>query len=233
MLHKKTFSLEDYGFYCFDRGSCAEVSTNGEIVLKIYDKKTPKDYRIDSSMFEILKGYNNPHFIELYEIFHKRDIINSWKYKYGKSYTPFAYTTKFYRKENIDVLKASKEYLLENFYEIELLFEEFSKELIAVDDAKNSNVVLTKDNIVIIDPDMFCKFGNKRSIVQVLNKEELLVLFESIVLNGFNIIDKNDYEQKKKLIKSLLTGIKIDDRTQVTYELAKKLRYVSTVGQMF
>lgn len=50
-------------------GECAKVLHNKDIIFKEYYSKTPFDCILNEKRFDILKNINNPHFIELFDIY--------------------------------------------------------------------------------------------------------------------------------------------------------------------
>ena len=110
-----------------NHGCCAHVFTDKDIILKKYFKKTPWICRLKPKMFDLLKDINNPHFIELYEIYQSLNLIQLFKYKQQKfQFITSAYSAKYYEEASIDILYESIDYILDNFRELEILFKIFS-----------------------------------------------------------------------------------------------------------
>ena len=137
-------------------GEFGKVSHNKDIILKEYFSRVSPEWRISLDLFDILKTIDNPHFIKLFDVYTElkffdvlKAIVNSSKFYVD------AYTAKYYADNSVNVLWESKDYLLDNFRELELLFEIFSKNKIRTCDVKLSNSIVGKDGIVIIDPDFF------------------------------------------------------------------------------
>ena len=74
----------------------------------------------------------------------------------------------------------------------------------------------TKDKIILIDPDAYKIVNYEKERLKIANKKELMKLFKSIYLhfvkNGSDC--KNIYD---------LFYIKVNEKTNVTYEISKKL----------
>ena len=169
-------------------GECAKVFYNKEIIFKEYYSKTRLNCRLSEKMFDILKKINNPHFIELFDIYSDFDFIELLKNKL--KILPFivdAYTAKYYPDDSINVLFEHKDYILDNFKELEVLFRIFSENMICTDDIKKDNTVISKDGIVIIDPDLFYTMQSSREFISALNKKKLLNLFRSILINSMKL----------------------------------------------
>lgn len=139
-------------------------------------------------------------------------------------FTVDAYTAKYYPDNSVNALLENKDYLLDNFKELEILFKIFSENMICTADIKKDNTVIGKDGIVIIDPDLFYTMEFGKELISTLNKKNLLYLFRSIFINSLK--GKPNYDRMVTYIDSELVNIKVTDTTDVTQEISKKLRYV-------
>lgn len=208
-----------------NNGGCAEVLHNEEIIFKEYYYETSHNYRLDEKMFDILKNIHNPHFIELFDIYSDFNFTELLKNKIGMlPFTVDAYTAKYYPDNSVNALLENKDYLLDNFKELEILFKIFSENMICTADIKKDNTVIGKDGIVIIDPDLFYTMEFGKELISTLNKKNLLYLFRSIFINSLK--GKPNYDRMVTYIDSELVNIKVTDTTDVTQEISKKLRYV-------
>ncbi len=210
-------------------GGCAKVRYNEKIIFKEYYDFTEKEYRLTPEMFDILKAIDNKHLMKIYEIYSKMNILGLLSLK--ANMTPFiidAYTAKYYRDDNIDVLAAPKDYMLDNFRELEELFTIFTTNGIKTNDLKRGNTILSSNRIVLIDPDSFSILSASNNALAIKNKKALLMLFKDLLLNC--ALNKEDYEQSiQSIIKkadSNLTSFEINEDTEITTELSKKLKYV-------
>lgn len=208
-----------------NNGGCAEVLHNEEIIFKEYYYETSHNYRLDEKMFDILKNIHNSHFIELFDIYSDFNFAELLKNKIGMlPFTVDAYTAKYYPDNSVNALLENKDYLLDNFKELEILFKIFSENMICTADIKKDNTVIGKDGIVIIDPDLFYTMEFGKELISTLNKKNLLYLFRSIFINSLK--GKPNYDRMVTYIDSELVNIKVTDTTDVTQEISKKLRYV-------
>lgn len=223
----------NYGYKYLSSGGCAKIFSDGKTILKCYYENLGSIYRIDCSLFCILRDIINDNFIELYESCPIDSFVETLKYNLGLPYLVGAYTAKFYKEGNIDILKCNKDYLLDNLFRIEKLFYEFALQQITVYDLKRDNVILTNNNIVIIDPDMFYISNEDKECVREVNRRELIVLLRSIIANAFNLKEMDDISKINKMIDEKLIGDCINSDKEVTYEVAKKLRYVKTLDEIF
>ena len=66
------------------------------------------------------------------------------------------------------------DYILDNFYELEKLFKIFSDNKIVADDVRRDNVIIGKENIVVIDPDLFFITNVFGEQIELKNKYKLL-----------------------------------------------------------
>ena len=153
------------------------------------------------------------------------------KNKFGIS--PFsidAYTAKYYPDDSVNVLFEHKDYILDNFKELENLFKIFSENMICTDDVKRKNSVIGKNGIIIIDPDLFYTVKSPKGVSK-LNNKNLLKLFRDILINSFEL--GPDYEKNKTFVDSKIVNIKVTANTDITYEISKKLRYVRKPVELF
>lgn len=213
-------------------GACGRIFYNRDMIFKQYFFDTEPMFRINENLFYILKNIANPHFIELYDIYSKFHIIDLFKNKIGLS--PFhidAYTAKYYPDNSINVLYEHKDYLLDNFKELESLLKIFTENMICTNDLKRDNCIIGKDCIVIIDPDLFYIKDSSKKDISTLNKKELLELFRNIFRNF--VPREENYVQHIKYIDNELARIEVNNDTDITYEISKKLKYVKKPIELF
>lgn len=215
-----------------NKGLCAEIYSNGEKILKKYYSLTPLTCRLKAEVFDILKDINNPHFIELYDIYHRGNEIDLYRSIFGDhEFIVSAYTAKYYKDDSINILLEDKNYLLENFYELENLFEEFTKNMICTNDIKRGNSILGKNGIVIIDPDLFYIVTSAEDFLRKTNKKNLLYLYQSMIMNSFE--DDKNYQKNMSILMHLLEDIKVTEKTDITHEVSKTLKYVNKPIELF
>ena len=179
----KKFNHRSDSFRRLDVGGCAEIFTNDDIIWKKYFFPVNDKYRITPEVFELLKTFTNPNFIELYNIYMERGFFH---FLPSKEFSVDAYTAKYYRGEEINILEQSVDYLIDNFSRLERLFDAFTSEHIVTDDIKFHNTVLTSDSIIIIDPDCF-RVDTSLSEREISreNKKNLWKLFQSVCINCY------------------------------------------------
>lgn len=119
-----------------------------------------------------------------------------------------------------------KNYLLENIEKLEKLFETFSDYKICVEDVKRRNTVINRNEIIIIDPDLFYIFNENASkdFMSLVNKRKLLELVRSIMVNSES--GEVDYLTFENGINMEILDFKVSDETNITNEVAPKLKYV-------
>ena len=225
----KELSLNIEALSYLNCGGCAEVQYNGKIIFKKYYDFTERQFRLSPEMFDILKTINNEHLMKIYEIYSKTNILKLLSSKIGKTkFTVDAYTAKYYRDDDIDILATTKDYLLDNFRELEELFTAFTTNGIKPGDLKRDNTVLNSNGIILIDPDSFSISPDSNNDLVIKNKKALLSLFKDLLLKC--ALYKEDCEQSiqfiDRKIDNDLTDFKINERTEITVELSKKLKYV-------
>ena len=217
-----------------ENGGCAEVLHNKEIIFKKYYPKILHNFRINEKMFDIFKNINNPHFVELFDIYSNFNFIELLKNKMKILPSSVdAYTAKYYPDNSVNVLFEHKDYILDNFKELEMLFKIFSENMICTDDIKRDNAIIGKDGIVIIDPDLFYTMDSSKDSIFTLNKKNLLKLFRSIFINSFSVENEPDYGKFISFIDTELVNIEITNNIDVVHEISKKLKYVKKPIELF
>ena len=142
-----------------------------------------------------------------------------------------AYTAKYYPDNSINVLLEHKDFILDNIKELEVLFRTFSENMICTDDIKRDNIVIGKDGIVIIDPDLFYTIESSKEFISILNKKNLLKLFGDIFINS--VENKSNYVNIINFIDNELVNFEVTYNTDVVYEISKKLKYIKKPIELF
>lgn len=202
---------------------CGEVSYNDEIILKEYFGFINNSYRIKEKVFDILKSIDDKHLIELYDIYTAKNKI---KIFFGKllqcQFKVDCYTTKYYSDNSVNALNEPKEYLLENLFELQKLFNILMENNICTKDVKRANTIIGKEGIVIIDPDLFY-IPKEKENVALINQLNLLNLFKSICLASIDT--KRDLDSILKYLEKEVLDFNLTEKTDISYEISKKLKY--------
>ena len=202
---------------------CGEVSYNDEIILKEYFGFINNSYRIKEKVFDILKSIDDKHLIELYDIYTAKNKI---KIFFGKllqcQFKVDCYTAKYYSDNSVNALNEPKEYLLENLFELQKLFNILMENNICTKDVKRANTIIGKEGIVIIDPDLFY-IPKEKENVALINQLNLLNLFKSICLASIDT--KRDLDSILKYLEKEVLDFNLTEKTDISYEISKKLKY--------
>lgn len=229
--NSEKLNLDIGGLSYLKRGGCGEIFHNDSIIFKRYFSHTGDYYRIRPQIFDVLKSLNNPHIIEIFDIYRSTNIFftepkaKNWR----QSFRTDAYTAKYYQDDNVNPLLENIDYILDNFREIEKLFDMFADNAIFVDDVKRTNAILSSNAIILIDPDTFHVSEKQKEFILANNKDELLYLFYDICIYEFEVLlskeqQKHNFAWEK--VDELYTEITVDENTDVTYEISKKLQHV-------
>lgn len=217
--NNEPMNFEDFTY--LDAGFSGSVYTNGKQIFKEYTSGYP-DLRIKEDVFNILKTFRCQNFIELYDLIQNRESIQSlWYYWKLGNFKIDGYTGKYYAGNGeVNVVLEPKDYLLENIYQIEKLFHKFARERICVYDLKRENSIVSKEGIIIIDPDMFRIEKKRRGIIELYNKQQLVNFIYSLLTveaeTQFEISNCISY-----LFYGLLKG-SIKSRTSITDEINRE-----------
>lgn len=205
------------------QGDYWEVSYNDEIILKEYFWFINNSYRIKEKVFDILKSIDDKHLIELYDIYTAKNKI---KIFFGKllqcQFKVDCYTAKYYSDNSVNALNEPKEYLLENLFELQKLFNILTENNICTKDVKRANTIIGKEGIVIIDPDLFY-IPKEKENVALINQLNLLNLFKSICLASIDT--KRDLDSILKYLEKEVLDFNLTEKTDISYEISKKLKY--------
>lgn len=164
-------------------GYCATIYRySDDLCFKRYDRGITLDYNFLKTA--IYKDLTNIDHINLVDI--KKILYKDKKYKY----TADAYLVSYYNEIYKDFLEVPTEYLLYNIEEIFKLMKKLSEYKIRIDDFKRENIILTENNIVLIDPDCwYYKFKDSDKEIEKDNINNTMAMFNQITENSL----KNDY----------------------------------------
>lgn len=135
-----------------------------------------------------------------------------------------AYTAKYYSDDSVNILCEPIDYILDNFHELEKLFDIFTDNSIVTADIKRKNAILSHSGIIIIDPDTFYISALPKRSITIENKRELLFLFKSILSNSMKNME-NCHDMLRK-ISFDLDEVYIDSKTDIAYGISKELKHV-------
>ena len=127
-------------------GVCATVYKYIEdLCFKRYDRgMNDIEYFLDTATFRTLRNISNPNLVNIEMLLYKDK-----NYKY----TADAYLLSYYEEKYKSFLEIPTDYLLYNMEKIFKLACEMSKYRLRICDLKRENIILTANNIVLIDPD--------------------------------------------------------------------------------
>lgn len=217
-----------------DHGNCAKAFRYGDKVFKEYFSETEDASRLKPEVFDILRDINDDHFIKLFEIYSDMDLVELLIYMCNKNlyqnksdsnfFQVDSYIAKYYLDNPINVLEDPIDYVLDNFRELDILFDIFTDNGIQTEDMKRENTAMSSNGIVILDPDCFYISKDSKSTLKVKNKENLLHLLKSICCNSVGYY--TNYKELKSKINKKLDDICVVENTDIAYEVQKKLSHV-------
>ena len=156
--------LSENEFKFLTCGCNSNIYKADNIVFKKYTSSASDKYRIKKDIFEELKKLDYDCFIKLYQIFldeHNR--TNSYTCNYIKE------TKEYFTKDDLNLILDNLDIMQNDFiYDI-------SSKNILMDDPNTSNLLISEDKLIIIDPD--CYYFSKSNDLDkniAFNKETLL-----------------------------------------------------------
>ena len=191
---------------CIGYGNTANIYKMDDYIYKRYFSYTSDKYKLDSDVFTVLKQLKSENMMKIYELLYEDENLGEIS----------GYIAKYYLKKIIDIFEKKSDYALENMNQIEKLFDELSENEIRVNDVKYNNTILTENKIILIDPDAYKKVICNKEKLKIYNKMELIKLFKSIYSHS----KKSPYDIKETYE---LFNIELNEKTNVTFELSKKL----------
>lgn len=139
---------------------------------------------ISEDIFNYFRDFNDPNFCKLYDLL------------YNKDRKVVAYTMKYYKSAIDNILSMPVDYLVENFSAIYDAMEKLARDLVLVVDLHNRNMILTSDNIVLVDFDKYRREeGMPYDIRLDINTSALYYAFSKMLndaLNSFGMLSTNN-----------------------------------------
>lgn len=182
-----------------NNGTCATVYRyTDDLCFKYYDRGIDYEYcLLNPSIKEDLGKIDSPNLVNIKEILFK----DNNKYKVD------AYLLPYYEEKYQELLELPTDYLLYNMEEILKLTKKISEYKIRVDDLKRKNMILTDNNIVLIDPD---RWYYERSIneneIKKTNINNIMQLFNKVIR------DELDNNYKEFLLENRMYSSTISDK---------------------
>lgn len=136
------------------------------------------------------------------------------------------YTMKYYLPSNESIFLKSSNYTLDNFYSIKKSIATLSKHNIFIPDLHNDNVILGKDEITVIDTDIYSKtllFDNNK--LSIRNKRALFSLFRMIYID--NLCCYHYYTKEDIKIVNDLFNFNDPDKVKVLKKYKYPIDYIN------
>lgn len=168
---------------CF--GNIYKVSEDDNICLKEIKDIDPSTLTIFDSLptvicediFNYFRNFNDPNFCKLYDLL------------YNKDKKVVAYTMKYYKSAIDNILSMPVDYLVENFSAIYDAMDRLAKDLVLVVDLHNRNMILTSDNIVVVDFDKYRREESKPyDVILGINTSALYYAFSKMLNDALSKI---------------------------------------------
>ena len=217
---KNKYKFNTINMNLIGSGSCGKVYKYNNNALKIYNDDTADNIRLKIKQFEQFKTITNPHFIRLIKVF---------PFKINQNFLVDAYESSFYEKDSTSIIEKPIDYLLDNIAEIEMLLTYLTNEHILTHDLRYHNVILQKNNIVLIDPDSFYFYTDSTRYIGNKNKENLVTLINTILYHSIMEYDEEIYNNWDKVLFRYSSYEKIN----VTHCISKTLKKYNTLKDFF
>ena len=167
-------------------GHNADTYKVGDTTLKIYHDDCYGD-RISDKVFDNLKTVNNACFIKL------RDK------EYGDNNIIKQYYYDYIEKVNKLMIDLPMDYTYESIIKLQELLNMLNELRIYIEDANSENVIVSNNNIVVIDPDLY-KIYNRESLnnLKEHNRDFIIRYITDLWANEYVL--KHGFKYAKKLL---------------------------------
>ncbi len=191
MLYRKdgtSFDTTEFKYYEVDKqntGNKSKLFLCDDTLIKLYNIDARTVYRINISMFNLLKKLNDKNLVKLREYFYS---VNSKLYKL---FSIDAYTMDFIKKRDEKLINIERKEFLELIKSLDETLNRISEKGIIIEDMKPCHLIPTDNGITIIDPDMFHRtIIHSKDYVYDLNKTRILTALNALLYGEF---DEDDY----------------------------------------
>ena len=156
----------------FEHGSCGNIyKISYDTCLKWFNE----DSYCNEEAFEMLMDMDLKNFYKVYKMLY--DIYHDF----------VAYIMKYYDSEDIDFLTMPMSYILDNFYDLFESVVKISDKNILIQDLHDGNVITNKNQIIVIDVDMYYILKNpSKNEAICANYKKLCYLFRDLFINAIS-----------------------------------------------
>lgn len=167
-------------------GEFGSVYRYDDIVIKKYFRNYATGGHIKEDIFYTLKDINSKTFMDLIDC--SITTVESKGLDYGKKVIR-AYSSKYVKKSNKKSIDMPMDYTINSIYEMFKLIKIFNELGIRIEDTFGDNLIVTDENIVIIDPD-FYSFDKRLDIMK--NLEGLNRYISELWCNEYGISQEDE-----------------------------------------
>lgn len=138
-------------------GCFSDVYRSDDIAVKLYADYAnwTKPTLMTEQKFDRISSVKSDNFIELYDLIMKVDDNTPKNGIWRKDFRIDGYTARYYLQDSDNPMYKPSSYFISNITGLQALINELSIKGIKLNDVDIPNTILTKDNIVIIDPDLY------------------------------------------------------------------------------
>lgn len=189
---KKELVISDDIFYKnMNHGKCGTIyKLNDNLCLKRYDRGIYFNHcLLNTNIYEVLNKIKSDNLVDIKMALYKNK---------DDQYISDAYLLAYYEEKYDEFLEIPSDYLIYNLENIFKLIKEISTYEIRLFDLKRENIILTENNIVLIDPDRwYYDFTSNTKEIEKLNINNIMAMFneitkESLQENYFDFLVENN-----------------------------------------
>lgn len=180
LISDKNEKLVDDGFFHFASGTRSKVYKRENILLKAYNDDTISRFCITRKMFLFLREHQINNIVQLLNYYEDH---NAFLYKIAPV---FGYTMKYVNGERVNLIDCDRNFLFDISRKLSKVIFTASNYGIVFFDVNENNLILTKNDVTIIDPDQFYfEFILSRKKILIANKKELLRCIKLLLIKEF------------------------------------------------
>lgn len=229
---KLELPTDELEFLC--EGGTSNVFRFNDLIYKEYFDITPIRCTLKSDVYEALKTIDSKNMMKIYNIYSDKNLLMLYMNGlFRKTFQIKAYIAKYYEEDPTNIFTKSVDYFLDNCKRLDELAKTMTEASIVMYDVKRWNTILTRDNIVIIDPDYFSLTDADKEVTLFNNKEAILNLLHDIfAISILEFLPKTDLLQHFENCRIIdlhfkeFFDVQLTCDTDIAYELSKKLRHV-------
>lgn len=165
-------------------GVSSMVYRNDDMAIKLYYDWAKTTF-MSECRFDALSSVKSDNYIELHDLIMKVKAYDPEKYIRENGFKIDGYTARYYVQDETNPMFKPSSYLISNIEGLQELTEQLVKKRIRLRDIDVENTILTKDKIVLIDPDLYEVTSESKKELRMGNTYEIFFLIK-LIMYGYS-----------------------------------------------